>query len=126
MAVVLITEDDEPVRVLAESIIQDMGHETMTAGRVAEALALLSSDSAVDALFTDLNMDGNELAGLELAQQAREMRPGVPVLYTSGGGVTDGTRALFVNGSGFLPKPYTLGQLTEALAAIIGVPSATP
>ena len=126
MAVVLITEDDEPVRVLAESIIQDMGHETMTAGRVAEALALLSSDSAVDALFTDLNMDGNELAGLELAQQAREMRPGLPVLYTSGGGVTDGTRALFVDGSGFLPKPYTLGQLTEALEAIIGPPSATP
>src|SRR5687767_8397125 len=114
MAVVLIAEDDGPVRVLAESIIQDMGHATLTAGNVVEAIALLSSDSPIDALFTDLNMEDDELAGVELAQQAREMRPGVPVLYTSGGGVTDGTQALFVDGAGILPKPYTLAQLTEA------------
>ena len=126
MAVVLIAEDDEPVRVLAESIIQDLGHATMTAGNGVEALALLSSDGAVDALFTDLSMEDDTLAGVELAQQAREMRPGLPVLYTSGGGITDGTRALFVDGSGFLPKPYTLAQLTEALEATIGPPTATP
>ena len=32
MAVVLIVEDEEQVRVLAEAIIQDLGHETLTAG----------------------------------------------------------------------------------------------
>jgi CheY-like chemotaxis protein len=38
MAVVLIVEDEEQVRVLAEAIIQDLGHETLTAGTAEQAL----------------------------------------------------------------------------------------
>jgi CheY-like chemotaxis protein len=39
MALVLIVEDEEQVRVLAEPIIQDMGHETLTAGTADQARA---------------------------------------------------------------------------------------
>jgi DNA-binding NtrC family response regulator len=120
MAVVLITEDDEAVRVLAESIIQDAGHTTLTAAKPAEAVALLSGEHAVDLLVTDLEMDGNELAGTELAQEARRIRPEVSVLYTSAGGVTDGTRALFVDRSEFLPKPYTAALLVDAVQKALG------
>jgi DNA-binding response OmpR family regulator len=45
------------------------------------------------------------------------------IIYTSGDHVSDGTRALFVGGSDFLPKPYTPEQLTEAIERILNGPS---
>ena len=51
MPVVLTLEDDEQVRVLAESILQDSGHETLSATNVDEALALLRSDQTIDVLL---------------------------------------------------------------------------
>ena len=104
MAVVLIVEDDEQVRVLAESIIQDTGHETLSAANVDEALAILNdAEKRVDLLFTDIAL-GNEQGGLELARQAVEKRPALHVIYTTGHGVTDGMRALFVDDFVFLGK----------------------
>jgi hypothetical protein len=47
------------------------------------------------------------------------MRPKLKVLYTTGADVTDGTRALFVEGSAFLPKPYTPAHLIEAIGALL-------
>ena len=41
MAVVLIVEDEEQVRVLAEAIVQELGHETLTAGTAEQALAVI-------------------------------------------------------------------------------------
>jgi DNA-binding NtrC family response regulator len=70
-------------------------------------------------LVTDLDMAGNALAGVELAKDAVKERPGLPVLYTSAAGVTDGTRALFVPSSEFLPKPYTVPELTEAVTRML-------
>jgi hypothetical protein len=69
------------------------------------------------ALFTNLNIrDGPDgLDGLALAQAARELRPDLRVLYTTGGAQTDGMAALFVDGAGFLQKPYTQGQLIDTL-----------
>lgn len=54
MAVILIVEDDVFIREIAEMMIQDWGHVTLTAGDVEEALVLLRSDQAIDALFTDI------------------------------------------------------------------------
>ena len=39
--------------------------------------------------------------------------------YTSGRGLTDGIRSLFVERSSFLPKPYTNEQLVEAVANLL-------
>ena len=102
MAVLLVAEDDETVRVLAQSVIEGMGHVGLTAANADEALALLSADRNVSLLFTDLDMGDDPLAGIELAVQARSKRPNIAVIYTSGAGVTDGTRALFVDGANFL------------------------
>ena len=47
------------------------------------------------------------------------IHPKLKVLYTTGGDVTDGMKALFVKGSAFLPKPYTPAQLTAAIGALL-------
>ena len=48
MAVILLVEDEEQVRVLAESFLQTAGHATLSAGSVEQALALLSTQEPVE------------------------------------------------------------------------------
>lgn len=115
MAVILLVEDEEQVRVLAESFLQTAGHTTLSAGSVEQALALFASPEPIDLLFIDLNLKGESEAGLSLATRAVEIRPELKVLYTSGQAVTDGMAALFVKDSAFLPKPYTVEQLGTML-----------
>jgi len=123
MAVVLIVEDEEQVRVLAESYLKEQGHQTVSAATVEEALAVLDVTERVDLLFTEIGLRGNLHAGLELAKQAIERRPGLKVLYTTGQGVTDGMIAMFVKASAMLPKPYTVDQLQRSLAIHFAITS---
>jgi CheY-like chemotaxis protein len=112
--VVLVVEDEPTVRTLAESTLGEHGYASLSAANGTEALALLNDDTPIDLLFTDINMpDGPD--GIELARQAVELRPGLRVLYTSGGERTDGMIARFVDGATFLQKPYTIDQLIEAV-----------
>jgi DNA-binding NtrC family response regulator len=115
VADIMIVEDEEPVRVLVESVLQGHGHNTLSAGTVDQASALLESDKSIDLLFTEIGLQGDVQSGLMLAQEAVKRRPGLRVLYTSGQGVTDGMRELFVEKSAFLPKPYTVDQLLTTL-----------
>ena len=116
MANILLVEDEEQVRVLAESFLQTAGHTTLSAGSVDQALALLETEQSVDLLFIDLRLQGDNEAGLALAAEAVKKRPDLSVLYTSALGVTDGMIALFVEKSAFLPKPYTVEQLATVLS----------
>jgi DNA-binding NtrC family response regulator len=119
MSVVLIIEDDEQVRVLAESVLRDAGYEVLAATAQAGAQALLNSDPSIDLLFVDVNLGGDLEAGLRIAQNARERRPFLPVVYTTGQGVDDGKKALFADPYLFLPKPYTSEQLISSVAYLL-------
>jgi len=119
MADVLIVEDDEQVRFLAESILQQAGHDTRSAATMAEARAIVETDEKFDVLFVDLSLMDHQEAGLEVAQAAAKTRPGLPVIYTTGRGVTDGMHALFVERNVFLAKPYRADQLLTAIANVL-------
>ena len=118
-ATVLVVEDEPTVRALAESIIEDLGYTILSAANAREAIALLEQDKSIDILFTDINLpDGrNAIDGLELARKAVELCPRLRVIYTTGHGQPDGMTALFVDDATFLPKPYTVKQLTETVRA---------
>ena len=118
-ATVLVVEDEPTVRVLAESIIEGLGYTILSAANAREAIALLEQDEPIDILFTDINLpDGPDaIDGLELARKAVKLCPGLRVIYTTGHGQTDGMTALFVEDATFLPKPYRVKQLTEAVQA---------
>ena len=122
MGVVLIAEGDPQVLALAESYLQEHGHQTLSASTPAQALALVNrTQEQLDVLFTDIGLTDDPHAGLDLAIQAVERRPGLKVLYTTGLPVTDGMKALFVEGAALLEKPYTVDQLLTTLVVHFGM-----
>lgn len=119
MCRVLIVEDDEQVRTLAESILQEAGHQTRSAATRTEAKAIIESDETIDVLFVDLVLLEDQEAGLQLAQAAAKLRPGLPVVYSTGRGITKGMLALFVQPNAFLAKPYNGKQLVTAVSNVM-------
>ena len=119
MAVILIVEDDVFVRQIAELMIEDLGHTTLSAFELGDALSVLRSPQHIDALFTDIRLKTADLGGCELARQAVKLWPTLRVLYTTGNSVTDRMKALFVEGAHFLPKPYTQDQLQNAVERLL-------
>ena len=119
MAVILVVEDDVFIRDDAEMTIQDGDHRTLLASDVDEALSLLRSSQHIDALFTDIYLKKTVLGGCELAHQAIKLRPNLRVLYTTGNSISDKMKALFVEGSHFLQKPYTHQQLRTSVEELL-------
>jgi DNA-binding NtrC family response regulator len=115
VASILVVEDDEQVCVLVESFLADEGHHTLSARNAEQTTDLLEGGAKVDLLFVDITLNGDNRAGLTLAQRAVEARPGLKVLYTTGQGITDAMRALFVPRAAFLAKPFSVDQLKKAL-----------
>lgn len=119
MATILIVEDNAFIRELAEMTIQDWGYDTLSASGADEALLLLRSPKVIDALFTDIYLKAAVVGGCELAHHAIELRSGLRVLYTTGNFVTDKIRALFLEGTRCLRKPYTPHQLQHSLEELL-------
>jgi len=80
---ILVVEDNDDVRELAESMLEMAGYEVLSAPSGERALGLLESGEAADLLFTDVIMPGG-MNGLELIERVHAKRPGLPVLVTTG------------------------------------------
>jgi CheY-like chemotaxis protein len=119
MAVVLIVEDEELIRQSAEWTIADLGHKTLAASDLAEALAHLRSDRPIDLLFVDIRLDRIALGGYEVANQAVTFWPGLRVLYTSGTPFCGDMAARFVRGGQFIQKPCFPDQLAVSVEDLL-------
>lgn len=108
---VLVVEDNDDVRELAEQVLGMEGYALQSAGSGEQAMHLLREGARVDLLFTDVIMPGG-MNGLELVEQARALRPGLPVLVTTGymDELPPGGRG---GGLDILAKPYRQNDLLE-------------
>lgn len=80
---ILIVDDDTLTRRMTVTALNRQGFEVLDARQGAPALALLTSQQLeVDLLVTDIDTRG--MSGLELAAQARALRPTLPLLFVSG------------------------------------------
>jgi CheY-like chemotaxis protein len=118
MPLVLVVEDEPQVLVFAEATLKDAGHVTLSASNYAGAHALFDEGHRPDLLFVDHNL-GKGLSGIDLARTARHYRPDMAVLYTSADLMTDGVKAMFVEGGEFLQKPYTPEDLLSAVRSLL-------
>jgi CheY-like chemotaxis protein len=114
---VLLVEDEESVRQVARRILEDRGYRVLCApnGRLALSLAHLRPE-AFDVLVTDVVMP--EMGGRELAAQLGALRPGLPVVFTSGYATDDlGDRGL--GGRAFVQKPFSPQTLASAVRDVL-------
>jgi CheY-like chemotaxis protein len=116
---VLIAEDEEAVRAIAQRILERGGYRVLTARHGADALRVLSeADATVDVLLSDVVMP--EMGGVELAARAVEMIPGLPVVLMSGytdkdlGPINEEEMV-----TGFISKPFTSDSLLETVKAAV-------
>ena len=80
---ILLVEDDAMVRQFAFSQLQSLGYRVLQAETGRQALERLNAHPEIDLLFTDVVIPGG-MSGRQLAEAAMALRPGLPVLYTSG------------------------------------------
>jgi PAS domain S-box-containing protein len=108
---VLVVEDNDDVRELAEQVLGMEGYAVQSAASGEQALDLLRQGARADLLFTDVIMPGG-MNGLELVERARALRPGLPVLVTTGymDELPQGGRS---GGLSILAKPYRQEELLE-------------
>ncbi|MGB9631954.1 MAG: PAS domain S-box protein [Chloroflexaceae bacterium] len=80
---ILLVEDDEAVRHFARQQLTSLGYRVLEAVTGPEALEIIGIGEEIDLIFTDIVMPGG-MSGRELVEAARQVRPGLKVLYTSG------------------------------------------
>ncbi len=80
---ILIAEDEPVLTMMLRDVLEDLGYKVLAANSGQQALRLVQSGKQFDLLLTDVVMPG-EIGGFELARMVREIRPDVPVIYTSG------------------------------------------
>jgi two-component system, response regulator PdtaR len=108
--IVLLVEDEPLIAMVGCDIMQDLGFEVLEARTEMEALAVLGAEGHVTLLFTDIDLaDGS--SGMDVAHEFARLRPGVPIIITSGRFRPSALPA----GARFLPKPYSAGDLAAAL-----------
>jgi PAS domain S-box-containing protein len=113
---VLVVEDDPEVLEVAIEALRSFGYQVFSAPNALEALTILGHDDArIDVLFSDIVMPKG-MDGIELAREARRLRPKLQILLASGytrEGLQgrDGIAGDMV----FLAKPYQLSVLAETL-----------
>jgi two-component system cell cycle sensor histidine kinase/response regulator CckA len=115
---VLIVDDNEGIRQLAESVLLHAGYETATAANGVEAAEVFASIGTVDLLLTDERMPG--MTGHQLARVLREREPELKVLYFTGfcDQLFREKRQLWA-GEAYLDKPCTPKGLVEAVSLLL-------
>lgn len=113
--VVLLIEDEAPVRAFAARALRLRGYEVFEAASAEEALTMLDApDFEVDVIVSDVVMPGMD--GPSCVREARKKRPGVRVVFVSGYAEDALKRGMEgLENCLFLPKPFSLNELTAKI-----------
>ena len=111
-ATLLLVEDEEAIRAFAARALEAKGYTVLSAASGVEAAEIFAERGRdVDLLLTDVIMP--ELDGPSLVRQVRAERADIKVIFMSG--YADGASVDELGGASFLPKPFTLKALAEAV-----------
>ncbi len=111
---ILLVEDEDMVRAVAERALSRQGYTVLTAADGEQGLEVLAGTNKIDLLISDVvmpNMDGPSMV-----RQARAARPDLPVLFMSGYAEEQLRKSIDIPNIAFLPKPFSVAQLSEAVA----------
>ncbi|MCX6362178.1 MAG: response regulator [Armatimonadetes bacterium] len=119
---ILLVEDERPIRISTQRLLERLGYRVMSAESPEEAVATAGAfEGEIDLLLTDVVMP--HMSGVELAQALCAARPGLRCIYMSGytanviaeeGVLGDGVR--------FLAKPFARETLAAAIREALDQP----
>ncbi len=114
---ILLVEDEDMVRAVAERALTRQGYTVLTAENGEAALELLESGDAPDLLISDVVMP--TMDGPTMVAHARKRFPDLPILFMSGYAEEQLRRSIDLDNVAFLPKPFSVQQLAEAARDVL-------
>jgi PAS domain S-box-containing protein len=111
---VLVVEDNDDVRVVAVSLLEQLGYRTVAVDSAAAALTRLAAGDFPDLIFTDVVLPG-EMDGLALARAVKQRHPDIPAVLTTGYAKIFDTDPEFP----VLRKPYQIAALARVIRAAL-------
>jgi signal transduction histidine kinase len=118
---VLLVEDDEQVLGMAVDSLEELHYRVVVARNGREALAHLRRAERIDVMFSDVVMPGG-MNGAQLAAEARQLRPGLKILLTSGYVGEHGAGQVIGQELQVLNKPYRRDELAQKLRVVLAAP----
>ncbi len=117
--VILVVEDEDPVRLAARRTLEQHGHTVIEAADGHSALEIVRESAlAVDLVITDLVMPG--MGGRELVNHLRATGQEPRVLFMSGYTMDAANRqSLLAESEAFLEKPFTPERLVRKVTAVL-------
>ncbi len=118
-ALVLVVDDEEMIRELITTMLGRAGYDVITAATASEAISQVEQWE-VSLVLTDINMPGS-MTGLELIEELRALRPGLPIVLVTGAeGAANLREALARGAAGFVSKPFTPDDLCGVVELALG------
>jgi len=115
---VLVVEDEPDVRLLVVDVLRDLGYVVADAADGPSALLHLQGSARIDLLVSDVGLPG--MNGRELAEIARQHRPGLKVLFVTGYARNAQVRGDFLaDGMDLLTKPFSIDDLALRVRGLI-------
>ncbi|MFS0770968.1 response regulator [Sphingomonas sp. 1P08PE] len=109
---ILLVEDEDMVRAVAERALTRQGYTVLTAENGEAALELIETAARPDLLISDVVMP--TMDGPTMVRKVRERYPDLPVLFMSGYAEEQLRRSIDLDNVAFLPKPFSVQQLADA------------
>ncbi len=116
---ILLVEDEDMVRTVAERALLRHGYRVLTAEHGEEAMAILETGEVVDLIVSDVSMP--TMDGPALGRAARAKWPELPILFISGYAEEQLRRDIDLPRMGFLPKPFSVKALAEAVQVTLAM-----
>ena len=122
---ILLVEDEQPIRKLAQRVLEDAGYLVLTAANSVEARELwAASEGRVDLLLSDVTMPG--LSGIAFAAELEAGGRRPRTLFISGHLPGERGRLTLPEGAALLPKPFSMSALLDAVRAALDSPAQAP
>ena len=114
---ILVVEDEDMVRAVAERALTRQGYTVLTAENGEAALELLETSERPDLLVSDVVMP--LMDGPTMARHVRAKYPDLPILFMSGYAEEQLRKSIDLDNVAFLPKPFSVQQLAEAARDVL-------
>ena len=116
---VLVVDDEEVIRALIQDVLSEYGYRTILAEDGQQALQHLQSSTRIDLLVTDIGLPGT-LNGRQVADAARALHPGLPILIMTGyAEATVLGSGQLTAGMTLITKPFTMAALTLKIQELL-------